>query len=87
MTAVFQALLCWTPADAQAVTQGFFGQGTGPIYLTAVACGSTQNTLIDCPYNTDTSGDTHAEDAGVRCGGPCKSNFLYILLSFMTSCI
>ena len=58
--------------DAQAVSQAFFGQGTGPIYLTGLACGSTQNRLIDCPYQTNTSGDTHAEDASVRCSGPCK---------------
>ena len=60
------------PTDAQAVSQAFFGQGTGPIHLTGVACGSTQNRLIDCPYSTNTSGDTHAEDAGIRCSGPCK---------------
>ena len=59
--------------DAQAVSQAFFGQGTGPIYLTGVACGSSQNRLIDCPYQTNTFSDTHAEDAGVRCNRPCKS--------------
>ena len=58
--------------DARAVSQASFGQGTGPIYLTGVACGSTQNRLIDCQYSTNTSDDTHAEDAGVRCSGPCK---------------
>ena len=59
--------------DAQAFSNAAFGQGTGPIYLTGVACGSTQNRLIDCPHNVDTSRDSHARDAGVRCSETCKS--------------
>ena len=67
--------------DAQAVGQAFFGQGTGPIYLTGVACGLTQNRLIDCPYQTNASNDTHAEDSGVRCSGPCKD--IIVKLSYI----
>ena len=59
--------------DAQAFSNAAFGQGTGPIYLTGVACGSTQNRLIDCPHNVDTSRVSHARDAGVRCSETCKS--------------
>ena len=58
--------------DAQAFSHAAFGQGTGPIYLTGVACGSTQNRLIDCRHSIDTSRDTHAQDAGVRCSETCK---------------
>ena len=45
-----------------------FGQGSGNIFLDEVTCTGSELRLTDCPI--DQSHDcTHAEDAGVRCGG------------------
>ena len=49
---------------------GFFGVGTGPIYLDDVACTSSASQLLECPsrpiltHNCD-----HHADAGVGCEG------------------
>ena len=58
--------------DAQAFSRAYFGQGSGPIYLDNVACGTTENRLINCSFDMNTAEDTHAEDAGVRCSGTRK---------------
>ena len=58
--------------DVQSLPNAAFGQGTGPIYLTNVTCGATEIRLIDCPYSSDVSGLTHADDAGARCSGVRK---------------
>ena len=58
--------------DVQSFPNAAFGQGTGPIYLTNVTCGTTEIRLIDCPYSSDVSGLTHANDAGARCSGVRK---------------
>ena len=34
-----------------------------------VGCGSSDTVLLACSYDSDTSEDSHGEDAGVRCGG------------------
>ena len=45
----------------------WFGQGTGlPIFLDNVNCAGTESNLLSCSYSTP-SGDTHSEDASVRC--------------------
>ena len=59
-------------SDVQSLPNAAFGQGTGPIYLTNVTCGATEIRLIDCPYSSDVSGLTHADDAGARCSGVRK---------------
>ena len=53
--------------DAQPRSNAAFGQGTGPIFLNNVVCGTTQNRLIDCTFDMNTAGRTHADDAGVIC--------------------
>lgn len=53
-----------------ALERAYFGRGSGDILLDEVACSGNEGFLTDCP--TDQSHDcTHAEDAGVRCGGEC----------------
>ena len=42
-----------------------FGQGDGPI-IANVACSGTQNTLMDCQFNT-THGCVHGNDMALRC--------------------
>ena len=59
-------------SDVQAFSNAAFGQGTGPIYLTNVTCGATEIRLIDCPYSSDVSGLTHANDAGASCSAVRK---------------
>ena len=59
-------------SDVQAFSNAAFGQGTGPIYLNNVTCGATEIRLIDCPYNSDASGRTHANDAGASCSAVRK---------------
>ncbi|PIK50758.1 putative deleted in malignant brain tumors 1 protein-like [Apostichopus japonicus] len=49
-----------------------FGQGTGPIWIDNVNCHSEEAKLIQCPYQTDTREDSHAEDVGVSCNGPLR---------------
>ena len=39
--------------------------------MDSVSCGSSDTALLACPYDPDTSEDSHGEDAGVRCGGEC----------------
>ena len=64
--------VCITHADVQAFSNAYFGQGSGPIYLDNVACGTTENRLINCSFDMNTAEDTHAEDAGVRCSSSRK---------------
>ena len=59
-------------SDVQSFSNAAFGQGTGPIYLANVTCGATEIRLIDCPYSSDVSGITHADDAGASCSGVRK---------------
>ena len=44
-----------------------FGQGTGPILMDSVSCNGLESKLLDCSYDSITTEDTHAEDAGVHC--------------------
>ena len=59
-------------SDVAAFSNAAFGQGTGPIYLTNVTCGATEIRLIDCPYSSDVSALTHADDAGASCSAVRK---------------
>ena len=50
-----------------------FGRGSGPIHLDTMSCLGTEERLLDCRYDPNTSEDSHAEDAGVICfDGTCK---------------
>ena len=55
-------------SDVVAFGSAYFGEGSGDIFLDELACTGNEQHLTDCA--TDHSHDcTHAEDAGVRCGG------------------
>ena len=48
--------------------RAYFGEGSGGIFLDELTCTGNELHITDCP--SDNSHDcTHAEDAGVRCGG------------------
>ena len=67
-----------------AIGSAGFGQGSGPIWLSGVACAGTESALASCGhlginFNINCS---HHEDAGVRCTGTRKEsmyNYNYIL--------
>ena len=53
--------------DATAVSNAFYGRGSGPIHLDDVACAGTETNILRCTYDPVTSDCGHSEDAGVQC--------------------
>ena len=45
----------------------YYGQGSGPIWLSNVTCNGSENYLINCSYDNYTANCNHYEDAGVTC--------------------
>ena len=60
-------------AGGTSISNAYFGQGSGPIFMDEVGCGSSDTALLACPYDPNTSEDSHGKDAGVRCGSECFS--------------
>ena len=54
-------------SDATAVSNAFYGQGSGPIHLDDVACAGTETNVLLCRYDSISSDCGHNEDAGVQC--------------------
>ena len=55
---------------ATAISDAFFGQGNGSIWLDDVQCTGNETRLIACPHNAIGNHDCrHHEDASVRCQG------------------
>ena len=54
-----------------ALSRAHFGQGTGPILISNVACAGIESRLLDCGFSNITTTESHSEDAGVRCL-PCQ---------------
>ena len=52
-------------------SRGFFGQGSGPIWLDNVLCTGNESTLASCGHFgvSITRYCNHRKDAGVRCSG------------------
>ena len=63
--------------DATAYSFARYGQGSGPIHLDNVACTGTENALVNCTYDSDTSDCSHFEDAGVLCQRKYIANYVY----------
>ena len=59
-------------------THAYFGEGTSNISLGGLACSGREERLVDCGHAQPVC--THAEDAGVRCGGK-KEMHLYLQVS------
>lgn len=64
---------CTYSTGAASTDRAGYGQGTGPIVLTDVACTATENRLVNCSSNKDTSNCDHREDAGIICVPPFTS--------------
>ena len=54
-------------SDATAVSNAFYGQGSGPIHIDDVACTGTETSILSCTYDSVTADCGHSEDAGVQC--------------------
>ena len=63
---------CFKFVDSTAYSNARFGQGSGLIHLDNVACTGTEDSLLSCTYDADTSDCFHSEDAGVSCDPECK---------------
>ncbi len=65
--------------DVDARGMADFGQGGDDIFLTAVACDGTEQSLGECVLTSypgpPGSNCDHSEDAGVRCGG--KTTYIH----------
>ena len=53
---------------AIALSEAYFGEGTGPIHLDNIICTGSETSLLDCGYSPHDCG--HFEDAGVICPAP-----------------
>ena len=57
-----------TVIGAISVTNAFFGQGSGGIFLNNVRCSGNEETLLNCSHDgIGVHTCTHSRDAGVRC--------------------
>ena len=66
---MFNSLPFPSGSEAVAVTHGYFGQGTGVVWLDDVLCVGTEQSIADCykPRNWGDNNCGHSEDAGVIC--------------------
>ena len=72
----------FSPADSTALSNAFFGQGTGSIVRGDVQCAGSETMLVDCPFPSIFD-CAHVEDAGVVCTPDCK---LLSVGHFYTDC-
>ena len=51
-----------------AITDGFYGQGSGRIWLGNLDCTGNEQTIENCPYQGwGIESCSHSQDAGVKC--------------------
>ena len=81
--------ICFTySAGGIAYSNGFFGAGTGPIYLDDVACTSSASQLLECSSRPIlTHNCLHSADAGVGCEGTYTHTDAQYLYMCMCVCV
>ena len=47
-----------------------YASASGQVLMTKVMCTGSEDNLGDCPFQADTTGLSHAQDAGVKCYQP-----------------
>ena len=65
----FDQALDYTPG-------GYFGQSTGPIYMSNVICTGAEASITDCTFSTTHSCD-HSQDVGIYCQGMNLCMYMY----------
>ena len=56
------------PSASRAVTNGVYGLGTGPVWLSNVNCRGNESSLANCTYTgLNNTGCLHSQDAGLVC--------------------
>ena len=61
--------LGYSSENTSALTNSFFGRGSGPIFLDRVQCLGHEVSLYNCSLSMDIGECTHQQDAGVSCSG------------------
>ena len=51
-----------TPARGSA-----YASASGQVLMTKLMCNGDEENLVNCPFQADTTGLSHAQDAGVKC--------------------
>ena len=70
-----QSTISSVVAASAVLSNAAFGEGTGPIWMSGLSCGTTELSLFSCSSTTplgsveSTTTCTHADDAAVRCQG------------------
>lgn len=65
--------LCLPPSDGIPLSNGYFGPGTGPIFLDDLVCMGDEPSLLNCTQGSRGSHSCdHTEDAGLRCSSSGK---------------
>ena len=58
-----------TNVGAEVLSDGVFGQGTGPIFIDGLPCSGTEDNILDCNAVLGYHFCSHDEDVAVRCIG------------------
>ena len=78
----------YSVSASQPVLHAAFGPGSGPIFLSSVACSGSEVTLVNCSHST--AGFqicSHFNDAGVRCNEQQCKNVVFNKYSGALVCI
>ena len=60
------------------VTNAYYGEGEGQVWLESLHCSGSESQLTDCSFNGfGSSSCTHHEDAGLVCNSKYISNSLF----------